>query len=180
MLDVSISYNRYRFLGHEFLTWLWFLIETDPESIRVVDEEVVSLSVGNRIVIENLRDDDAVETVTIKGDDAGLEEALVSLKKGAVVTEMNLIFRVGDNEWRFTLKGESLNISSLKTPETAPVKAPEDIEGALLEKAFLCERVVTLVRRLFDRFIRIRISNEWSEKTVGDIRSWIAGGASGA
>lgn len=29
MLDVSVSYDRYKFLGYEFLTWLWFLIEKD-------------------------------------------------------------------------------------------------------------------------------------------------------
>ena len=31
MLDLAVAYNRYRFLGDEFLTWLWYTIENDPD-----------------------------------------------------------------------------------------------------------------------------------------------------
>ena len=34
MLDIAVAYNRYKFLGNEFLTWLWFMIETDESSFR--------------------------------------------------------------------------------------------------------------------------------------------------
>lgn len=37
MLDVSVSYNRYKFLGYEFLTWLWFAIEKDQDNIRKLE-----------------------------------------------------------------------------------------------------------------------------------------------
>ena len=30
MLDIATAYNRYRFLGYEFLTWLWFAMENKP------------------------------------------------------------------------------------------------------------------------------------------------------
>jgi len=43
-----------------------------------------------------------VETVTIKGDDAGLEEGLLALRKGAVVSEINLAYKSGEQEWSFT------------------------------------------------------------------------------
>ena len=29
MLDIATAYNKYKFLGNDFLTWIWFLIETD-------------------------------------------------------------------------------------------------------------------------------------------------------
>jgi hypothetical protein len=35
MLDVSVSYNRYKFLGHEFLTWLWFLMEKNRSFLQI-------------------------------------------------------------------------------------------------------------------------------------------------
>ena len=37
MLDVAISYNRYMFLGHEHLTWLWFAIEKGQDDIKKLD-----------------------------------------------------------------------------------------------------------------------------------------------
>ena len=133
MLDVSISYNRYKFLGYEFLTWLWFMMETDQESLLSVQNDIVFIDVGNRLVLEN-RHTGAVETITIKGDDAGLEEARLALKKGAMVSEINMFFKSGEQKWQFTLKGESFHISSLKIPETGPVEKEEDWEGAVLER----------------------------------------------
>jgi len=40
MLDVSVAYNRYKFLGHEFLTWLWFMIETDKDTLISPEEDL--------------------------------------------------------------------------------------------------------------------------------------------
>ncbi|MDM8514692.1 hypothetical protein QUF76_00700 [Desulfobacterales bacterium HSG16] len=174
MLDVSIAYNRYKFLGHEFLTWLWYVIENDPDLLKSIDNELVVFDIGNRIILENLTNDQ-VESVTIKGDDASLEEGVLALKKGAVVTEINLIYQTGDNEWRFSLKGESLNISGLKPPETGSIELKEDLEGAVLEKVYLYEKVITLLDRMFTYFIKLRISDEWEEKAVTGIRQWISG-----
>lgn len=172
MLDISFAYSRYKFLGNEFLTWLWFITENDRERLKKIEKDLVYLNIGNRIVLEN-KINDAVETITILGDDAGLEEGILSLGKGAVVTEINLLYKSGDNEWRFTIKGESMNISNLKIPETAVVESSEDVEGMALEKAYLYEKVTKLINNLFNEFIKLRVSGKWSESIVPQIRKWI-------
>lgn len=171
MLDIAVAYNRYKFLGNEFLTWLWFMIETDQNRLRRYDPDLVSLSIGSRLVLENTRNN-AKETITIKGEDANLEEGLLSLKKGAVVTEIHLSYKSGAQHWQFSLKGESLNISNLKLPETGPVETPEDLEGAVIEKAYLMEKVIGLVNNLFSHFVKLRVSDEWRNQTVSLIRKW--------
>ena len=172
MLDVSVAYNRYKFLGNEFLTWLWFIMDADQTSIVKTNKDMVSLEMDNRIVLENSLDN-RVENIRIKGDDAGLEEAKLSLQKGGVVTELNFSLKIGDHEWKFNIKGESLNISSLKSPETGKLQKKEDIEGAVLEKIYLYEKVVLLVENLYKQFIRIRISSKWESKTIPLIKKWI-------
>lgn len=172
MLDVAIAYNRYKFIGNEFLTWLWFTIDTDQHFLKTVDESITSLYLGNRIVLENSIND-ASEIITIKGDDAGLEEGLLSLRKGAVVVEMNLSYKTENQEWKFTLKGESLSFSGLKVPETGPVETNADIEGMVLEKAYLYEKAIELVNRLFNFFLQLRSSLEWNKQTVPKIKKWI-------
>ena len=97
---------------------------------------------------------------------------MLSLKKGAVVTEMNLIQMIGDNIWSYTLKGESLNISSLKTPVVGQVESGDDIEGAVIEKVYLYDQVLNLIHNLFKKFIKIRVSYRWPE-TVNHIKKWI-------
>lgn len=172
MLDVSVAYNRYRFLGYEFLTWLWFVIDKDQQTITDCVKEAESLHIGNRIVLEN-RQNNSLESITIKGDDAGLEEGVLALKKGAVVTEMNLAYSEGDQQWRFTLKGESLGLSGLKTPETGNVETREDLEGAVLEKVYLYDKAVALVDALFKKFIHLRLSEDWNTSSVVNIRKWL-------
>ena len=173
MLDIAVAYNRYMFTGHEFLTWIWFISENRDAVISEVDPDFSGLRVGNRIVLENRMGDDHVETLTIKGDAAGLEEGMVALRKGAIVTELHLIFISGEQEWRCTLKGESLTLASLKTPEIAPIESGDETEGAVIEKVFLLEKIHTLTDGLFMRFIKERTSESWSE-TLQEIRSWIA------
>jgi hypothetical protein len=172
MLDVAVAYNRYRFIGNEFLTWLWFMIDSHPHDLNAVDADMTSLAVGNRIVLENTIND-AREIITIKGDDAGLEEGLVSLRKGATVVELNLVYKALNQEWQFTLKGENLSFYGLKVPQTGPIETAEDIEGMILEKAYLYEKAVMLVDHLFNFFLKRRCSAQWQQTSVAEIKKWI-------
>lgn len=172
MLDVSVSYNRYKFLGHEFLTWLWFLMENNRPFLQTQVPELTSLEIGNRIVLEN-RFNEAIEIITIKGDDAGFEEAMLSLRKGAVVTELHLLYTTGEHQWQFTLKGESLNVSNMKVPKTESVESGQELEGAVLEKIYLFEKVIELIRILYKSFIKARISDEWKKIVVPEMKKWI-------
>jgi hypothetical protein len=172
MLDVSVAYNRYKFLGYEYLTWLWFVMEKDQDKISALASEAVSLEMGNRIVLEN-KTTDAPESITITGDDAGLEEGMLALRKGAVVTELNLLLKTGEQQWQFTLKGEGLHFAGFKTPPTGPVESREDLEGAVLEKAYLLDRAIQCMDKLFKTFITLRVSEEWRRKVVPRIKQWM-------
>ncbi|MEW6674051.1 MAG: hypothetical protein AB1427_20345, partial [Thermodesulfobacteriota bacterium] len=157
---------------YEFLTWLWFAMETRHGAIKNADPELESLQVGNRIVLENHRNN-TEESITIQGDQAGLEEGALALRKGAVVTELNLIYKSGGHEWRFSIKGESLHLSGLKTPQTGPLENKEDLEGAVLEKFFLFEKALALIHNLYAQFMRLRLSGKWKNEVVPQIRKWI-------
>ncbi|MDJ0722994.1 MAG: hypothetical protein QNJ04_15265 [Desulfobacterales bacterium] len=174
MLDVAVAYSRYQFLGEEFLTWIWFMIENDQAALQKIDPELAALEVGRRMVLVNRHHRDAGETVTIKGDHAGMEEGLLTLKKGGMVAEIHLVYRSGDHEWQFSLKGESLNISSLKVPATGKVESQEEVEGAIIEKIYLCDKAVGLINRLYGRFIKLRLGNAWRQKVVPAMHRWIA------
>lgn len=172
MLDVSVAYNRYKFLGHEFLTWLWFMIETDKQALLKADPEMEDMYIGNRIALEN-NSHNRDEKITIKGDGAGLEEGVLALQKGAKVTEINLVVKAQEKEWQFNVKGESLNIGNLKTPETGRVEQAEDVEGAVLEKIYLYEKAINLTNHLYQQFIKSRVSPEWEQVVVNNISKWI-------
>jgi len=173
MLDIAVAYNRYKFIGYEFLTWLWFAMEKAPGSLQSQSIESGSISIGNRIVLENFTKD-KTESITIKGDDPNLEAALLSLKNGALVTEINLTYKFNEQEWQFTLKGESFSITNLKTPQRGPVDTLEDTEGAVLEKAYLLEQILQYQDFLFKTFIHSRVSPAWKQTIIPELKKWVS------
>jgi hypothetical protein len=172
MLDLTVAYNRYRFLGDEFLTWLWFLVETDQGAFRTIDPDCTALEIGDRIVLEN-RKKKSLERITIKGDDAGLEEGRLALKKGALLAELSLIFKTAENQWQFSIKGESLNLSNLKTPGPALPPSPEEMEGFLIDKTSQFNKISKFIELAFKVFVRVRVTKKWSAQVAPNIRKWI-------
>ena len=174
MLDVAVSYNRYRFLGDEFLTWIWFQMETDDQQalFRSVDADLIGLEIGNRMVLENRRND-ALERITIKGEEANLDEGRLSLQKGALVSEISLNFRSAEYLWQFSLKGESLNVSNFKTPKIALPESPEDLEGYVLEKAYLYDKILQFLEKIYSLFLKERLSPQWQSMVVPKVKNWM-------
>jgi hypothetical protein len=172
MLDVAVAYTRFKFLGDEFLTWLWFVIEQDPAIFKGMDPDLTSFEIGNRIVLEK-RKKESVERITIKGENANFEEGMLALNKGALVAELNLVCRTIEEKWQFTLKGESLNLSGFKTPKIAPLESPDDLESAILEKVFLYDKILQFLEKLYKHFIKLRTSNNWQSRVVPLIKKWM-------
>jgi len=172
MIDIAIAYQRYKFIGLEFLTWLWFILETDPEVLRTIDEDLMSCRIGKRLVLEN-RKKDQLETVTIKGDAPGLEEAITALKKGALIAEMDLSIKTAQLAWDFSIKGESLSYSSLRLPTIRVDDFAEDIHEGIYERLLTMEKAVDIIHSLYHRFINIRISRNWNEQVVPMVHKWI-------
>jgi hypothetical protein len=175
MLDIATAYNKYGFLGNDFLTWLWFMIETGQDITQAINaKDPVSLDIGNSLVLENTLGDNAREKISIKGDQAGLEEGTTALKKGAKVTEMNLVCRLGpEEEYHFTIKGESFNLTGLKTPAGKGDGSDDEIEGRIVEKSLLISRVAQVMNTLFFTFLERRIDDDWKNKGFDAMRAWI-------
>jgi hypothetical protein len=175
MLDIATAYNKYSFLGNEFLTWLWFMVETGQDITQAIESrDPISLDIGNSLVLENSLGDNAREKITIKGDQAGLEEGTTALKKGAKVTEINLICKLGpEEEYHFTIKGDSFNITGLKTPAAAGDGSDDEIEGRIIEKALLVFRVTQVIDTLFFTFLKQRTDDAWKHKGFDQMRTWI-------
>ena len=170
MIDASISYYRYAFLGCEFLTWLWYSVSTS--GLNPLLKKGDSLEIGNKIVLER-KLNDSIEKITIKGKDADLEEGMISLKKGAVVKEINLLYKSGDKEWFFTVTGENLSLSNIKTPDIGFLETKKDVDGFAIEKFFLFSVIFSLIDDLYKNFIKLRVSDNW-KPAVSNIRKWIS------
>lgn len=154
------------------MTWLWFVLENNQNLLTSVDPDCAALEIGNRIVLEN-RKTKSVERITIKGDDAGLEEGRLALRKGALVSEIALVYKTGEYQWQFNIKGESLAIGSLKTPGPSSPQGSENFTDFLLERYEFITKIVYFIENIYKTFIRLRLSPQWTVKQVPSIRKWI-------
>ncbi len=174
MLDLSVAYHRYRFLGDEFLTWLWHGIETRVAAFCALDPEILAIEIADRMVIEN-RTGQSKEKITIKGDHAGLEEAKLALRKGAWVSEIALLLRAAEaeKEYRLTVKGENLNLCGVKIPSPAASVSTEDLETSFLERMDHLSKLTNFIDKIFTLYLSERLSAKWKSVHLSSMRRWL-------
>ncbi|SMC18015.1 Putative exonuclease, RdgC [Desulfacinum hydrothermale DSM 13146] len=162
-----------RFLGYEFLTWLWHFVETEGGQCDFAPGMTAALALGERIVLSRL--DDGKERVICTTQAGAMDEARTALRQGKLVEEAQWIVTVGDNEYIAILDRDLWAFKGLKTPKQMPEFDEEDPDGRFLEKMFFLEETFAVWNALFQRFLSSRLSPSWNSDTLPALRQWIEG-----
>lgn len=166
-LDVINRINSTRFLGKEFLCWLWYRSATG-NGLFELDGKTIEVWFDSRIVLEGLGD--IKETDTIKAETpTETTEARAALLTGKTVSEAKLRVVFGQKQWSTSLKGESLQLSGVKTPA---LLSRED-DDQLFERFQLFEEIGDIIDELYEQFIAIRLNESDWDGEVNRIRSWV-------
>ena len=165
-----------RFLGQEFLTWLWYRSDSFGDTVRMPDGREAHVSFERFMTLEG-GEGDAQESVTCRGLQAELHEAKTALQAGKKVAKAHLRLVVEEFQWKFTFDAATFDISSLKVPKTvAPGEEEGDdlsFEGRVLERAWMIEQAVEAIDSMFREFLLLRIHpDKWMEEKRA-MRSWI-------
>ena len=176
-MDLVDILQEKRFLGQEFLTWLWWKSEERGGSLLLTDFGEITLSLEKHMLLES-GEGDAVEKLVCSGLQAELQEARTGLHVGKKLEQSRIVLSHDSFEYHFTLVGSTLDFKSVKLPETDKTENPagesvEETEGKILERAYLFEQLVKIVTACFVIFIHLRISPAWNDEVV-KIRGWIA------
>jgi DNA recombination-dependent growth factor C len=162
-----------RFLGYEFLTWLWFFIEQSQGVLTLPNAQTYTISLGEKLVLSH--PDDGRERVVCTTQALALHEARTALQQGKRVQEAQLILSAGDNDYQLTLDATLWSIKGLKTPRQLPDFDSEDQDGRFLEKMFFLEEVFAGLNGLYQRFLARRLSSGWESDTLPAVKQWIEG-----
>ena len=163
-----------RFLGYEFLTWLWWFVETGSGSIRVSDSLEAQVHLGERMVLT--LPGEGREKVVCTTQANALDEARTALRRGKLVAEMQLFLMAGDNEYYLTLDSSLSAVKGLKTPKQPLDYDPEDPDGRFLERMFFVEEVSSVLDVLYGDFLRARLDTSWDTDFLLRIRQWMEQG----
>jgi hypothetical protein len=159
-----------RFLGREFLTWLWYQTERESPGLRLRDCDDVVVMIEKTMRLEC--DFGVSGSDVISADSpATLPEARAAIHSGKQPTKMGLILGYGGAEYRFVMDGPRMTISGLTLPKPdAPSDRTAEIE-ARFERVVECAE---LVDALYELFLAKRLSSTWSKELAG-MRQWAAG-----
>jgi len=175
MMDLVDLIAEKRFLGQEFLTWLWFKSDERGGAIFLESTGDIQLVFEKHMLLE-YGEGEALEKMICQGLHSELQEARTGLRMGKKL-EQARIHLVRDNyEWHLSLKGSMLEFRNAKPPKTMASSEESDdqmaVEGKILDRIGLVEELARTVNELFRMFLKIRLGEAWQQE-LANIRTWI-------
>jgi hypothetical protein len=147
------------FLGNEFLLWLWFVLETEGDTLTLGDGSEMVVMLARTLMLDCPRALSGNETIRSDGP-TKLPESRRAIQSGKLPRQAGLILVRQDQQYELTLQAETLAVGGAKFP------APEERE----ERARQAERVEQLrhlietVDLLYDAFLARRLEAGWSRE----------------
>jgi len=165
-----------RFLGQEFLTWLWFKSEERGQAIALDDSRTDVSLVFEKFLLLESGEGDSLERVTVQGGQAEFLEGRLALRTGKKVEQARMMLIRDDHEFHFTLSGSLFEFKSVRLPKTMAAgeegDGDLDVVGRCLDQISLYEVVARTVDELFRMFLRLRIGKDWAVE-LGKVGKWI-------
>ncbi len=149
-LPTAGSDDPRRYLGREFLTWLWFrksVEDVDLANIELVESMVLASGglVAERVTVQ----DDSVDTC---------EEARTALRCGKKVERLR--FELGTEQLTFAATlNKGLQLASVRMP--AVHAADDDQAASVLVRMSRLQELEAAVEVLYEKFIRLRATGAW-------------------
>jgi len=176
-MDLVDLITEKRFLGQEFLTWLWWKSEERGGSIQIPGEGDITLSFEKHMLLES-GEGESSEKIVCTGLQAELQEARTGLQMGKKLEQARLVLGHNSYEYSFTLAAALMEFRNVRLPKTEATEDdkggnPEEIEGMTLERIYLFEELIRLVNELFRMFLEVRLAATWREE-LQRVRSWVA------
>jgi hypothetical protein len=171
-MDMVTIMREKRFIGQEFLTWLWYKSDV-LNYMQVRNIGTLEMSVERRIVLEA---GSGIErkAVSCVGSEIDLSEAWAALREGKKVSQARFMITLEGLTWHVTINDQG-ELRSVKMPKTFD-SGEEELEsdaGKLLERIALLSKLADIVDALFASFINVRSDdNEWAIE-VAKMADWI-------
>lgn len=164
-----IDHPASRFLGREFLLWLWWRSERDFGTVDLPRFGKVDVWIDDRLQFRTAGEDP--QTSDLRGGaPATTAEARTALLAGKIVETARVGLRVKEREHALELRGEGLELAGVKVP----AECKDGLAERVLERMFLLEEVTGILDALFVEFCHDRLGERWDGLLLPQIRAWVA------
>lgn len=174
-VNSSQALEEGRFLGLEFLTWIWFYSECFGDNFKLPDGREAKILPGERMVLTLPGVDK--EKVVCSTQANELHEARTALRQGKQVCDVQLLLTVAENEYLLTLDSALGAVKGLKTPKQLPDYEQEDEDGRFLEKMYFLEEVAAALDIVYGAYLTQRLGSRWDAEILPMMRKWMEASA---
>ncbi|MDX9719740.1 MAG: hypothetical protein RBU37_03270 [Myxococcota bacterium] len=164
-MDLYDQIESTRFLGVEFLSWLWFRVSAG-RSVFELDGQPLEVEFDNQMTFETTLAE-TERTRLMGGAPSESPEALQAMRCGKVVTVAKLRLRREDREYSFVLNARAMSIASAKIPA---VLSKQD-DDRFYERMDLLSELESSLQGLFGVFLKIRLER-WQHELEA-MREWV-------
>lgn len=161
MTDLVERIERNRFVGREFLLWLWFESEVFETNLAPTGMGRCALWIETRLSLSFEKDESLLKSAS----PASSPEAKEALRQGKLPREARLRLTTGEHEFAFMLKGDTLGLASVAIPAELKNKDDEQHE-VFYERMRLLEDLESILEALWSDFLTLRLSEAWDGQIV--------------
>jgi hypothetical protein len=166
-MDLVDLIEKRRFLGREFLVFLWFESELFDGQIPLEGFGPCELRLESWITLACDK-----EQARLKGATPAAEpEAHQALRQGKLPSQARLRVTAGDLTFVLAFNADTLAIASVKIPSVVKQEADDQF----YERMYLVEELESLMAALYAKFVAVRLSTAWEEQVLPAIRAWVRG-----
>jgi hypothetical protein len=188
--------EKRRFVGREFLLWLWFESELLDATLSTQKHGPFGLWLERTLVLSEGRESTRI-TAPMPGIGREAKEALL---RGQLPESAGIRIAWNDDETSLVLKAETLGVASLKlqtvlgkaeaTPNDlvaemaggargkrprSAEKKPDEQHEIFYERMNMAGEFEELLETLFGDFLSLRLAAAWEEIVVPLMRGWVDG-----
>ena len=169
-MDLVDRIETTRFLGGEFMLWLWFSRDVLDGLLEIPGQGTIELALESALTLVDPLTEK--EKVAIRGfDPLSSQEAEHALLRGKLPRKVALRIGFEQNEWIATLDAASFALSGVKLPALLS----EGEEEHFHERMRLLEQLHDLVQGLYRHFLSVRLTPEWQDLLLPEMRRWLHG-----
>jgi hypothetical protein len=168
-MDMLQAMEATRFLGEEFLTWLWFQMERQDGVFTLAGGERVEVFFEDQLTLEARLSEAELNRLS-GGSPTESEEAKEALRRGKRVSKAKVKVVSAGKAWELTWTAQTLGIGGVKMPAVLG----EQDDDRFYERMALVEELEGVLMGLYGLFLRVRLDAPSWAREVDAMRRWVA------
>ncbi len=153
------------FLGNEFLMWLWWMLETETDTIKLADDSEVTAMLTKTLALECPCGENGKETISAESP-VKLTEAMQAIRTGKLPRKTGMTLVRNSQQFDLVLQAESFAISGAK------IHLDEDADFDVDDRIDAIRTLSETVDMMFHVFCDRRTGKSWS-KDLSNIGKWL-------